>query len=663
MTGAITPPTPNLAEAIPVTVVLAVLVGMFLAVQRHRRSGRVQLWAYAWALTFLHFVARVLYAHAGSLAKLVLAIDYASVELAALVFIASFVFSDDERRKRNLLMALLGVPMVAYSFAMSCLDQDPWLRAAAFACLFFVAAGFLFMMFRRTLAQLAGVGALAALGILGAWQLLAGNGNLTFGVMLTLAYGLCGPLFWRLYRRRSLGVVVVTAGFYVLTLQFPLTALMYFSGSRYLFLLNFWNVPRLFVALGMMLTVTEDNLKVIEQGQARAQAITRLLDRLSQLKSRLLAGKDTVAVCGEVAFAVTEASDFTCAALLLVGEEGNLYIAGSNGFTAESLVEMRGRAGDDLAASLKYLSEHGARIGNQSFVLCAEDNLVLIPLVSWRGTAVGCLCVEGGKEPGAADPAQILRLEAFASDLAMNIENMKLRQHLIRSEKLAAIGQLVAGVAHELNNPLTGIIGYADLLGQQIQEAGAARRIEKLGHEAQRMKRILDGLLRFGRQNGSTVRSARFEDTLRDVLLFREYHMRAQGIEMDVQIDPLLPAVGVGEDELKQVLLNILNNAMDAVHESSQRKIYVRGSHKSGRVMVQFEDSGTGFADLNRAFDPFYTTKAPGKGTGLGLSVCYGIVQDAGGEITIENLQPCGARVTIALPAAVSQSVVISHAS
>lgn len=485
---------------------------------------------------------------------------------------------------------------------------------------------------------------------------------MSLGLMLTVAYGLCGPLFWRLYRRRSLGVMIVTAGFYVWTAQFPLTIFVQTHGPQYAFLLDFWNVPRLCVALGMMLTVTEDNLKAIEQGQARAQAITRLLDRLSQLKSRLLAGKDTVAVCGEVAFAVTEASNFSCAALLLVSDKGNLYVAGSNGFTAESLTEMRNRAGDDLAASLKYLSQHGARIGNQSFVLCAEDNLVLIPLVSWRGTAVGCLCVEGAKEPGAADPDQILRLEAFASDLAVNIENMKLRQHLIRSEKLAAIGQLVAGVAHELNNPLTGIIGYADLLGQQIQEAEAARRIEKLGNEAQRMKRILDGLLRFGRQNGSTVRSARFEDALRDVLLFREYHMRAQGIKVDVQLDPVMPSVGVGEDELKQVLLNILNNAMDAVHEGAQREICVRGSLKSGRVMVQFEDSGTGFADLNRAFDPFYTTKAPGKGTGLGLSVCYGIVQDVGGEITIENLEPSGARVTLELPPAVSQSVVISHA-
>ena len=139
------------------------------------------------------------------------------------------------------------------------------------------------------------------------------------------------------------------------------------------------------VALGMMLTVTEDNLKVIEQGQARAKAVTRLLDRLSQLKSRLLPGKDTAAVCGEVAFAVTEASDFSCAALLLAGEEGKLYIAGSNGFTADQLAEMRGRAGDDLAASLKYLSTQGARIGNQSFVLCLEDNSVCYGIVQDAG--------------------------------------------------------------------------------------------------------------------------------------------------------------------------------------------------------------------------------------------------------------------------------------
>ena len=660
MTGVITPPSPTLAEAIPVIAVLAVFVGMFLSVRQRAGSERVRLWAYAWALTFLHFMTRIVQAHAGSLTRFVIAVDFATLELSAIVFLASFLFPVEDRKKRNFLMALLGAPIVAHAFAMYCLDEALWLRAGAFGFLFFGAAAFWFLASpRRTFAQLAGMGALCGIGAWGVGRLLHGDRNSSIGIILTLAFGLCGPLFWRLYRRRSPGVIIVTAGFCAWAAQFPVTVLLYMHGPKYLALLNFWNVPRLLVALGMVLTVIEDNLGVITQGQARVQAENRLIDRLSQIKSRLLAGDDAIGLFGEVASAITEASNFSSAAFLLIGEDVRLHLASSVGFTAEYIEGLRQQAGNDVIASFRSLAEHTPKAGNSSFLLCAEKNLVLIPLISWRGSAVGCLCVAGAKDPAGADFAQIVRLEVFASDLAVTIENMRLRQQLLRSEKLAAIGQLVAGVAHELNNPLTGILGYADLLGEEIQDPKSAQRVEKLNREAHRMRRILDGLLRFGRQNGSAMRSARIEVTLRDVLLFREYHLRSHGIQMDVQIEPLLPPVGMGEDELKQVLLNVLNNAIDAVQESAQRAIRVRGFQKSGRIMFQLEDSGPGFADLSRAFDPFYTTKPVGKGTGLGLSVCYGIVREAGGEITIENLQPYGARVAIDLPLAVSSPVVV----
>jgi two-component system, NtrC family, sensor kinase len=225
----------------------------------------------------------------------------------------------------------------------------------------------------------------------------------------------------------------------------------------------------------------------------------------------------------------------------------------------------------------------------------------------------------------------------------------------VRSEKLAGLGQLVAGVAHELNNPLTGVIGYADLLRDELRDSKVGARLEKLANEARRMQRIVDGLLRFGRQNNSTFRSANLGGALRDVMQLREYHLRARGIHVRLEIDEALPPAAIGEDELKQVLLNILNNSIDAVSESVHRDIDIRASHHDGRILIQFDDSGPGFADLNRAFDPFYTTKPVGKGTGLGLSICYGIVHECTGEITLTNNQPYGARVAIDLPAAAPQ--------
>src|SRR5208282_204 len=153
----------------------------------------------------------------------------------------------------------------------------------------------------------------------------------------------------------------------------------------------------------------------------------------------------------------------------------------------------------------------------------------------------------------------------------------------------------------------------------------------------------------------SATRATALGTVLHDVIQLREYHLRKLGIELDVKIDDSLSPIAIGEDELKHVLLNILNNAIDAVEDSAERTIRIRASGNCGRATIQFEDSGPGFTDLSRAFDPFYTTKAVGKGTGLGLSICYGIVQECGGEITIGNRQPYGACVVLDLPVYVAQ--------
>jgi two-component system NtrC family sensor kinase len=186
---------------------------------------------------------------------------------------------------------------------------------------------------------------------------------------------------------------------------------------------------------------------------------------------------------------------------------------------------------------------------------------------------------------------------------------------------LAALGQLVAGVAHELNNPLTGIIGYSELLAEEVQGEKVVKRLQKLGHEAHRMKRIVDGLLRFARQTNPAARAADLDAALRDVIQLREFHLRKLGITVQPHVDPNLPRIAIGEDELKQVLLNLLNNSIDAVEDSARRCIQIRAFSDQNTVVIQFEDSGPGFTDLNRAFDPFFTTKPVGKGTGLGLSI------------------------------------------
>ncbi len=134
------------------------------------------------------------------------------------------------------------------------------------------------------------------------------------------------------------------------------------------------------------------------------------------------------------------------------------------------------------------------------------------------------------------------------------------------------------------------------------------------------------------------------------MISLREYHIRSLNIEVQVKIEQDLPHIALDEDQFKQILLNLLNNSIDALEHSSPKRIRVEANRQGERVAIRFEDSGPGFTDLNRVFDPFYTTKPVGKGTGLGLSICYGIVKEHGGDVYAMNIEPSGARIVLELP-------------
>jgi len=279
-----------------------------------------------------------------------------------------------------------------------------------------------------------------------------------------------------------------------------------------------------------------------------------------------------------------------------------------------------------------------------------KGNQILVPLRSMRGVHVGCIGLCDPRDVTRVNAEEMTKIELLAGDLAVTVDNAALHRQLARAEKLAAIGQLVAGVAHELNNPLTSIVGYTELISDDVPAGPARQKLDKMLREAQRMKRIIENLLRFARQNSLAKKSANLETLLQDVLALREYHLRNHDIEVEVQIEPELPHVALDEDQFKQILLNLLNNSVDAMEGNMRKRIRIDARRSGSRVTLQFDDNGPGFSDVNRVFDPFYTTKPVGKGTGLGLSICYGIVKEHGGDIHAENLAPEGARVVLDLP-------------
>jgi PAS domain S-box-containing protein len=256
---------------------------------------------------------------------------------------------------------------------------------------------------------------------------------------------------------------------------------------------------------------------------------------------------------------------------------------------------------------------------------------------------------------------------AISRQLATTIEKVRLyeetckayedlrrtQEQLLQSEKMSAVGQLIAGVAHELNNPLTAILGYAQLLESEGLNERAQDYVGKMFKQAQRTHRVVQNLLSFARQRKPERAEVDIRKVMEETLTLRDYDLKVNniGVEKDFGPDPAL--VVADAHQIEQVFLNIINNAVDAILETGRSgRLRIRLYCQSGDVCAQFADDGAGIKDPKRIFDPFYTTKNVGKGTGLGLSICYGIVKEHGGDITALNAPEGGAVIEVRLPMA-----------
>lgn len=238
--------------------------------------------------------------------------------------------------------------------------------------------------------------------------------------------------------------------------------------------------------------------------------------------------------------------------------------------------------------------------------------------------------------------------------LETTVDTLKTTQaQLIQSEKLSGIGEFVAGVAHELNNPLTSVMGFSELLAQTDKDPTHRRQLDLIHKSAQRCQKIVQSLLSFARRHQPERKLANLNSLVENAAEFLHYQLRTSNIEVTTRLDPNLPSAMVDPHQLQQVFLNIINNARQAIEGHRPKGHIEVTTQRCGQTLrVTFQDDGPGIAEANlpKLFDPFFTTKEVGKGTGLGLSLCYGIVKEHGGQITVRSKPGQGATFVVELP-------------
>lgn len=269
---------------------------------------------------------------------------------------------------------------------------------------------------------------------------------------------------------------------------------------------------------------------------------------------------------------------------------------------------------------------------------------------SGEGVAGGRILIQTA-EPIFETDGRVIGCVGVLRDMT---DDRRLRQELIQSAKMAAVGRLVAGAAHELNNPLTGVVAMSQLLLSHDLDRDMRRDLEKIVQEGKRAADIVTHLLSFIQESKTEMRELDVNLVLNDVLTVRSAGLQGSGVTLERCSSQGLPLVLADRVQLSRLFVNLIDNAEHAVAGNGGGRLLITTESSQGYVRVHFADDGPGIAPeaKEQVFDPFFTTKGIGEGAGLGLSVCFGIAQDHGGHIRLEEGTVRGAHFVVELPVA-----------
>lgn len=376
--------------------------------------------------------------------------------------------------------------------------------------------------------------------------------------------------------------------------------------------------------------------------------------------------------------------------IMLLGEDQKLFIAACKGCEDEIKKKVRLALGERVAGKVAEWRRSAILVGPLSkdsrfSDIQSRDEIkssIICPLLSSpalradeesKQEVLGVICMTRTQSQIPFNHTDLKHAHIFLSQIAQAIDNARLyrelekkiealkqsyaelseiKDELVQTEKLASIGELASGVAHELNNPLTTIIGLVDLM---IEEEGQPEEtmqdFKTIKEQADRCRKIILNLLQFSRKQQFEMKVAQMNEIIEKTLGLLEYDLKSSGIEVVKELDRSIPLVKIDPNRIQQVFLNLINNARDALANRDHPKLVIRTENAKDKVKIYFMDNGCGIPEtsLKKIFNPFFTTKQIGKGTGLGLSISFGIVKDFGGTIHVESKEGEGATFCVEL--------------
>ncbi|MDD2762245.1 MAG: ATP-binding protein, partial [Methylomonas sp.] len=292
-------------------------------------------------------------------------------------------------------------------------------------------------------------------------------------------------------------------------------------------------------------------------------------------------------------------------------------------------------------------------------------SVLCLPIIK-QTELTGLLYLENRLSEGVFTLEKISMTELLTAQAAISLENAKLlektriayvklqenQEHMLQMEKLSALGTLVGGVAHEINNPLMGVMNFVEFVHDRSDDPKTRDILNQAQQQLQRIKKIVSNMLVFMRSRSIPTGSCNIEEVLSQTLLLLEGELRKAAISVQTEMSGPLPDIACTAESLQQILVNLLLNARDALCDTENPKIRIAASRSYGNVELIIADNGPGISEevQNRMFDPFFTTKNPGKGTGLGLSVTRRLIQDCSGTIEVRSKIREGCQICLTFP-------------